>query len=328
MKIELTSEQVSFLRKLHKSQKDKVKADRIKIILLLNQGYTNEQVADILVLDSDTVSKWKHIYIERVHETEWLNDNYKPYMGKLSYKEISWLRSYINTFKVPNKKELINFISDRCNVTYENSGMQKLLHRIKFSHKMIHKLPGGLNIEKQREFIAKIETIISELKDNQAIVFIDSVHPQHNSNNSKMWIETGKERWIQSNTGREHLNINGAYNPLNQDITIVEDTTINNETTINLLKKVSEKYADKELIYGFADNATYNKNKKVKLFLDSQTKIKMIYLPPYSPNLNLIERLWKIYEKKVINLKYYATVQQCVNSFFNSVVTKVVKIIV
>jgi len=42
MKIELTSEQVSFLRKLHKSQKDKVKADRIKIILLLNQGYTNE----------------------------------------------------------------------------------------------------------------------------------------------------------------------------------------------------------------------------------------------------------------------------------------------
>jgi len=47
----------------------------------------------------------------------------------------------------------------------------------------------------------------------------------------------------------------------------------------------------------------------------------MIYLPPYSPNLNLIERLWKFMRKKVINLKYYPKFQQfkdAVKGFFET----------
>jgi len=322
MKIELSKEQADMFRKLHKSQKDKIKADRIKIILLFFFFFTGEQIADILLIDQDTVTKWKHLFLERKDETSWLEDNYKPYFGKLSCTGISHLRTYINIFKVPSKKELISYLSYDCNVLYKPSGMQKLLHRIGFSHKNIHKLPGGVNIEKQKEFIETFEQEYNQLTEKQAIIFIDSVHPQHNSNSSKMWIETGKERWIQSNTGREHLNIYGAYNPLNQEVIIVEDKTVNGQTTIALLKKIIERYPEKEEFFVHADNASYNKSKEVNEFIKSQSIIKMRYLPPYSPNLNLIERLWKFMREKVINLKYYPTFQGFKNAalnFFNDI---------
>jgi transposase len=58
------------------------------------------------------------------------------------------------------------------------------------------------------------------------------------------------------------------------------------------------------------DSATYHKTAEVKEFPASQDKIKHSFLPPYSPNLNLIERLWKFTGEKVINLKYYPDFNQ------------------
>ncbi len=52
------------------------------------------------------------------------------------------------------------------------------------------------------------------------------------------------------------------------------------------------------------DNARYYRNKKVMKYIQS-SKIEVIFLPPYSPNLNLIERLWKFMRIKVINNKFY-----------------------
>jgi transposase len=322
MNISLSPDQIVFLKVLHKKQKEKAKADRIKIVLLLDQGFTNEEVSNILLIDADTVSKWKSRFLERTDDTLWFCDNYKPYFGKLSCCEISLLRAYINTFKVPNKSELLAFLGESFGVSYKKSGLQKLFHRIGLSYKKIHKLPGGLDVEKQTAFLIYMKSVIDGLADNQSMVFIDGVHPQHNSNSSKMWIEKGTERWISSNTGRKHLNINGAYNPLTQDVIITEAPTINDGATISLLSKVVEKYHDKELVYVFADNAAYNKSENVKAFIRSEPKIRMVYLPPYSPNLNLIERLWKFMKEKTVNLKFYPTFsefREALISFFNNI---------
>lgn len=63
-------------------------------------------------------------------------------------------------------------------------------------------------------------------------------------------------------------------------------------------------YPEKEKIHIFCDNARYYRNKKVQAFLE-ESKISMHFLPPYSPNLNPIERLWKLMNEEVINNKYY-----------------------
>ena len=72
------------------------------------------------------------------------------------------------------------------------------------------------------------------------------------------------------------------------------------------------------MIYVIADNARYYRSVVVKEYLES-SRIKILFLPPYSPNLNLIERLWKYFRKVVMNNRYYQTLEQfadAAESFF------------
>jgi hypothetical protein len=71
-----------------------------------------------------------------------------------------------------------------------------------------------------------------------------------------------------------------------------------------LLKAIKDKNPFDKNITLIMDNAAYNRSWKVKT-LAKELKIKLFYLPPYSPNLNPIERLWKFMKKKVIYNNYY-----------------------
>ena len=149
---------------------------------------------------------------------------------------------------------------------------------------------------------------------------MDGVHPQHNSTCASAWIEKGKIKTIKSNTGRSRININGVYNAESQEILIHESQTINAETTIAFLKEIEEYYQNKTRIIIIVDNARYYKNKKVTEYLET-SKIEFWFLPPYSPNLNLIERLWKFLRKKIINNKYYESFKKfrtSILSFFEN----------
>jgi transposase len=213
--------------------------------------------------------------------------------------------TYVQTFLAGCKKELQVFLQDSFKVSYTPSGLNKLLHRIGLSHQTIHKLPGRCPVDKQQAWIDQFEDTLQDMDLlTEVILFMDSVHHTHNTTYSKVWSLKGVPRWIQSNTGRQRLNISGAYNPLEQEVVMVEDTTINGQTTIKLLEKCLETYREKQSITIYLDNAAYHKSAEVKEFLASQDKIKLSFLPPDSPNLNLIERLWKFTSEKVINLKY------------------------
>ena len=170
-------------------------------------------------------------------------------------------------------------------------------------------MPGKCPVEKQKVWVTDFKSMLANRSVNDVILFVDGVHPTHNTKYTKIWSEKGIPRYIESNIGREYLNICGAYNPDNQDFTFVEDTTINAETIIKLAKKIIQKYPSNKSITIYLDNAKYHKNQKVKDFLATQTNVKFDFLPPYSPNLNLIERLWKFTNEKIINLKYYPLFQ-------------------
>jgi transposase len=72
--------------------------------------------------------------------------------------------------------------------------------------------------------------------------------------------------------------------------------------------ELCEKIAKKQLlgmIIIFADNARYYNCKEMKAYLKANPRITFVHLPPYCPNLNLVERLWKFYKKKVLYQQYY-----------------------
>ena len=103
------------------------------------------------------------------------------------------------------------------------------------------------------------------------------------------------------------VNINGLLNA--HDVTDViahECPSVDSDFTIALYKAALEKHPEAESIYIITDNARYYLSKKLREWVGG-TKIKQIFLSPYSPNLNLIERLWKFLRKEIINTKFYRT---------------------
>lgn len=79
---------------------------------------------------------------------------------------------------------------------------------------------------------------------------------------------------------------------------------MNAESTLALYQKLEALHPEAKNIYVVCDNARYYKNKLLNETL-KDSKIKQVFLPPYSPNLNLIERLWKFMRKKVIHHHFY-----------------------
>lgn len=89
--------------------------------------------------------------------------------------------------------------------------------------------------------------------------------------------------------------------------------SVNAQSTITLFKKMELIYTSSRKIYVIADNARYYRSKLVSEYL-AGSKIELIFLPAYSPNLNLIERFWKFFKKKVLNNRYYETYEMFVKS--------------
>jgi transposase len=152
------------------------------------------------------------------------------------------------------------------------------------------------------------------------IYFIDGCHPRHNSITAYGWIKKGTEKQLKANTGRKHLNINGAYNAEENKIIVREDTCINADSTLSLIQQIMLLQIS-GMIYLIADNAKYYRSKKVREFLEKNQRVKIIFLPPYSPNLNLIERLWLLFKKKRLWNRYYEHYaefkQECMSFFEN-----------
>ena len=104
--LELLTQEAGQLKRLHKAQKDRRKANGITIILMLHKAYSQKEVAPILRLDENPITQWKNAFLSRCAPDDlsaWLEDKYVGYVGKLSYSAISRLRTYLAVFTVATK---------------------------------------------------------------------------------------------------------------------------------------------------------------------------------------------------------------------------------
>lgn len=312
----------SILRQLHREQKEKRYADRIKSILLLDDGYSPEEVSRVLFIDDDTVYGYKKKY-QKGGINELLTDGRVLSSGKkrqLSKHQENELEAHLRNETYLAAKEIVEYVRIAYDVVYTTVGMRKLLHRMGFVYKKTKRIPGKADADQQEVFIQAYEKLKKEKDPTHPILFIDGVHPHHNSMPAYGWIKKGQVKEILANTGRERININGAINIESMKVISRQDDSINAQSTIALFAQVEAAYPKSEKIYIIADNAKYYKNKLLKEWLGT-SRIEMIFLPPYSPNLNPIERLWKFFYRKILYNQYYHTykefVQVCTDFFDN-----------
>lgn len=183
-------------------------------------------------------------------------------------------------------------------------------------------VPGKAERKAQAEFLRVIEEKLAANREKSAVYYADGTHPQHNTHCSYGWIKKGQHKESKTNTGRQRVNINAVVNAHNPtDVVIEESASINAQSTIALLKKLEMKNPKLARIFVVADNARYYRNRLVREFLKT-SKIQILFLPPYSPNLNLIERLWRFFKKVVLYNQYYekfADFRSAILHFFKNI---------
>src|SRR5579883_2359260 len=299
MPLFLSQEERETLKTQHRSEHDKRICDRIKAVLLFDEGWSHTEIAHVLLLSDE-----ERGHIEDYKTRHKLSPDHRGYPGKLTLFQSVELISHLRAHTYLYAKEIVSYVKIHFKIDYTVEGMTCWLKAHDFSYKKPAIVPGKANREAQLKWIEEYEKLKRGLSIDEAICFIDGVHPTHNTKLAYGWIPKGERKEIATNTGRQRLNISGAVDIVTKRVVAQEDVTLNALTTVELLKRIEEAYPGKKRIYVFCDNAKYYKNKDVTAHLQS-SKIKMRFLPPYSPNLNPIERLWKLMNEKVLHNRYY-----------------------
>ncbi len=182
--------------------------------------------------------------------------------------------------------------------------MISLLHRLNFVYKKPRLVPGKANADSQESFLKDLKMLEEQLSETDQLVYLDGVHPQHNSKPSYGWFKKGDKALLKANSGRQRININGGLNANNLEVTTIVADSINAQSTMSLFQKLEEQYPHAKRIIAICDNASYYRSKLVTEYLKN-SRIEIKFLPPYSPNLNLIERLWRFMNTKIRNNQYY-----------------------
>ena len=316
MKIFITEQQKAELERLHDSSRDGRVRDRIKAILLASEGWSSAMIAQALRLHQTTIDH---------HISEFLNKGkLKPENGgsdsKLSAEQTAFLISQLSDNLFHHTRDVIAFVTRTWNIIFSIPGMNKWLHRNGFTYKKPSGVPHKLSEEKQKQFIEYYKELKTTVGD-EPILFIDGVHPTQATKISYGWIRKGQKKAVKTTGSRTRLNIMGALNlkALTSPL-ICEYKTINEYNVSLFLNEIRKVYPDyNQKIHVILDGAGYHRSQLVKDWAEV-VNIRLHYLPPYSPNLNPIERMWKLMNEHARNNRYFSSTREfreAISVFFN-----------
>jgi transposase len=298
----LTPEQRNLLLVRHRGERDRRVADRIKAVLLRDDGWSYERSGEALFLSDEAVRKHIEDYIGKA--------KLKPENGgsepKLNGEQTQKLLAHLDEKIYVDVKDICDYVWTTFGELYSRSGMTQWLKRNGFSYHKPAVAPAKADAEKQKAFIALYEELKKNMAEGEKIVFMDSVHPTHQMRPVCGWIRKGTRKELPTNAGKKRMNIVGALGLEDMALLTQEFETVDHEAIILFLKNLQIRMPTATAINVVLDCAGYHTCPAVMAYVKT-SRIRLHYLPPYSPNLNVIERCWKIMHEHVTNNRYYPT---------------------
>jgi transposase len=224
---------------MHDSTRDGRVRDRIKALLLTTEGWCQIRIAQALRIHESTVARHLSDYV--------LSEKLKPENGgsqsNLSATQTMHLIEHLTEKTYSHTHQIVDYVKEIFGLEYTVSGMNKWLHHNGFSYKQPKGVLHKFDEVKQQAFIDAYEALKASCGKDEAIVFIDAVHPTLSTQISHGWISTGQGKVIETTGNRSRLNIIGALNLLDIEVAIVDDyESINSETIVRFFCKLRESY--------------------------------------------------------------------------------------
>jgi len=316
MSISLTENEKIDLEKRHRKERDGRIRDRIKAILLHAEGWTGDQIAQALRIHPETV--YEHLKNYRQEKKlEPCSGGSQSILNQAQTKE---LISHLEGHTYAKVKDICYYVNQTYKVSYSIPGMNKWLHHHEFSYKKPHGIPAKADPEKQAEFIEFYNTLLNTTSENEPIEFGDGVHPTMATKIAYGWIRKGMDKPIQTIASRTRLNYFGSINLETMKMVIDSYETINSSSMEEHFKKLRERYPEVPYIHLILDRGPYNTSYDTAEAA-KKYRIKLHFLPPYSPNLNPMERVWKVTNEYVRDNRVFQSAtqfkQEIDNFFYN-----------
>ena len=269
-------------------------------MLAYDDGYSYLEISKILLLDDETIRRHINDYFAENKLTTNNGGSNSKLTGEESHKLVEHLSD--NTYLYV--KDICEYVKKTFGIKYSISGMTKWLNNNNFCYKKPHGVPAKVDKTKQQAFINYYNKLKAKSNGKEPIYFVDSVHPQHQTHLTYGWILRGVRKEI-AMTGRQYrLNFIGGISLDEHKVVYANPEKVDGYSIEIFLNKLRAKHPLGEKIHVIWDNAGYHRSNDVKQYA-KELSIKLHYLPPYSPNLNPIERLWKIMHEQVGYNRYY-----------------------
>jgi transposase len=307
IKIEFTPEQIDALDYERYHHPDPRAQKKMEVLFLKSQNVAHQEICRLCRISKTTLTTYLKQYqaggLERLKES-----GYAGPSSELDEHATS-LEAYFKEHPPRTTAEAQQLIKEQTGIERSPTQVQAFMKRLGMRCRKVGYVPGrAANPDKQAEqetFQAQqLEPRLAEAKaGKRAILFMDAAHFVHGAYLTMVWCFT---RWfIASPSGRQRFNVLGAIDAVTKQIfAVTNETYINAESVCLLLTQIAAAYA-KIPITIVLDNARYQKCEAV-LRHAAALGIELIYLPSYSPQLNLIERLWRFVRKECLYSKYYS----------------------
>src|SRR3974390_245815 len=276
------SQRAELLALLRSGRSDPRVVRRANAMLLLDDGWSCERVAEALYLDDDTVRSWRKIY-----DQEGLKGLERFGVGgrssHLSKAQEEALVAWVAATLPRSTRQVGAYVEREFGVVYESrSGLIALLHRLGLEYRKPETIGRKLDVEKQKAFIEAYENLLNSLGPDEAVLFMDAVHPTHAARPVGCWAPPKENLAIAQTSGRQRLNIHGAIDLETGKTAMIDVETVDAASTIRLLEAIEAMYPLLAMIHVFLDNARYHHAHLVQEWLAQPgRRVKLHFIPAY-----------------------------------------------
>ena len=307
--LELTEEQ---LDELHKEASENPSARARKkcwVVYLRGKGFAPREIADVVRVDGDTVTDYVRKYRDGGLPML-LAEGYRKQGGRLD-AHAERLEKVFKDQPPHTVNEAIEAIERETGIRLKPSACRDFLRKLGMTCRRCGLVPGKAQddegqLQAQQEFHdQELQPLLDEAKQGKrTVLFVDAAHFVMGAFLGMLWCFV--RLLLPSSSGRKRYNVLGAYDPIRHEVvTLTNDTVVNQETFCALLDRIASAYAHTGLpVTLVLDNARYQQCQSV-FDKAKALGIGLLYLPAYSPNLNLIERLWRFVKKQVLYSRHY-----------------------
>lgn len=304
-KITFSEEEVQALQRARFEHPEARVRLKMEVLYLKSQDFAHQEIAYLCGISTSTVRRHLKAYAEGGLSQLQSDARYRPPNGLAEHRAV--LEASFRERPPTSVVEAGARIKELTGLERKPTQVRACLRALGMRPRKVGSVPAKADAARQEKFLQEqLEPRLEEARAGQrAVFFLDAAHFVHGPFLGWLWCFA--RLWVQAPAGRQRLNVLAALHATTQQLITVTNLTYINATTVcELLHRLAQEAARLQVpVTVVLDNAPYQRCAVVQACAQ-RLKLELLYLPPYSPHLNLIERFWRFVKKQCLYATYYA----------------------